>query len=80
MQKKHIILTIISIIVAASIVAAILLRTQQAQAPESPNTDEGQTFCTMDAKVCPDGSAVGRTGPDCEFSPCPGEPQGKPEQ
>ena len=27
--------------------------------------------CTMDAKVCPDGSAVGRVGPDCEFAPCP---------
>ena len=29
--------------------------------------------CTMDARVCPDGSAVGRQGPDCEFAPCPGE-------
>lgn len=29
--------------------------------------------CTMDAKICPDGSAVGRTAPDCEFAPCPGE-------
>lgn len=28
-------------------------------------------FCTMDAKICPDGSAVGRIGPDCEFTPCP---------
>lgn len=27
--------------------------------------------CTMDAKVCPDGSAVGRTAPKCEFAPCP---------
>ncbi|MCA9361817.1 hypothetical protein KC906_00430 [Candidatus Kaiserbacteria bacterium] len=27
--------------------------------------------CTMDAKMCPDGSFVGRTGPNCEFSPCP---------
>lgn len=29
--------------------------------------------CTMDARICPDGSAVGRTGPNCEFAPCPGE-------
>lgn len=29
--------------------------------------------CTMEAKLCPDGSAVGRTGPLCEFSKCPGE-------
>lgn len=26
--------------------------------------------CTMEAKVCPDGSAVGRSGPNCEFAPC----------
>lgn len=27
--------------------------------------------CTMEAKICPDGSAVGRTGPLCQFSACP---------
>jgi hypothetical protein len=27
--------------------------------------------CTMDAKMCPDGSYVGRTGPNCEFASCP---------
>jgi hypothetical protein len=27
--------------------------------------------CTMEAKLCPDGSAVGRVGPNCEFAPCP---------
>lgn len=30
-----------------------------------------QKICTMDAKVCPDGSTVGRTGPNCEFATCP---------
>ena len=35
-------------------------------------TDEG-TFCTADAKLCPDGSYVGRQGPRCEFAPCPDE-------
>ncbi len=28
-------------------------------------------FCTKDAKICPDGSAVGRFGPHCEFADCP---------
>jgi len=28
-------------------------------------------FCTMEAQLCPDGSSVGRTGPNCEFAPCP---------
>jgi hypothetical protein len=27
--------------------------------------------CTLDAKICPDGTAVGRTGPDCAFAACP---------
>ena len=34
----------------------------------------GGTYCTQDAKACPDGSFVGRVGPNCEFAPCPGEP------
>lgn len=29
--------------------------------------------CTMDAKVCPDGSSVGRVPPSCEFAPCPAQ-------
>lgn len=31
----------------------------------------GTKACTLEAKLCPDGSAVGRTGPNCEFAPCP---------
>ena len=27
--------------------------------------------CTSDAKICPDGTGVGRVPPDCEFKPCP---------
>ena len=27
--------------------------------------------CTEEAKQCPDGSYVGRTGPDCAFAACP---------
>jgi|GEM_PF-1593991 len=37
-----------------------------------PNSS-GPVACTLDAKVCDDGSAVGRTGPNCEFASCPGE-------
>ncbi len=28
--------------------------------------------CTMEAKICADGSSVGRVGPHCEFEACPG--------
>lgn len=33
--------------------------------------DHEQTACTLEARVCPDGSAVGRSGPACTFAPCP---------
>ncbi len=29
------------------------------------------TACTLEAKICPDGTAVGRSGPNCVFAPCP---------
>lgn len=34
-------------------------------------TPPSQVVCTQEAMVCPDGSSVGRTGPNCEFAPCP---------
>ena len=37
--------------------------------------DQDGVMCTMDVKLCPDGSAVGRSGPNCEFTPCPGQSQ-----
>ena len=35
-----------------------------------PVTPAG-TACTLEAKMCPDGTSVGRTGPDCAFASCP---------
>lgn len=35
------------------------------------NQNTNSVACTLDAKICPDGSAVGRTGPNCEFTECP---------
>lgn len=34
-------------------------------------TQIAQKTCSLEAKVCPDGSSVGRSGPNCEFAPCP---------
>src|SRR3972149_7472204 len=36
--------------------------------PTPQQNDE--VFCTQDAKLCPDGSYVGRVGPSCELAPC----------
>jgi hypothetical protein len=35
--------------------------------------------CTTEAKLCPNGSSVGRAGPKCEFSPCPKTPTPTPD-
>lgn len=36
----------------------------------SPNINQ-PIACTQEAKLCPDGSSVGRTGPQCQFAACP---------
>lgn len=42
--------------------------------PTTPATPpQDQVACTQEAMLCPDGSAVGRTGPNCAFAPCPGQ-------
>ena len=38
--------------------------------PTEPCGEES-VFCTADAKLCPDGSYVGRVAPKCDFAPCP---------
>ncbi len=37
------------------------------------DTDEIPQVCDADALICPDGSSVGRSGPNCEFNACPSE-------
>jgi hypothetical protein len=39
----------------------------------APLPEGGMRMCTMEAKICPDGTGVGRTGANCEFAPCPEE-------
>jgi hypothetical protein len=36
-----------------------------------PTSNGAGEACTQEAKLCPDGSAVGRTGPNCSFAVCP---------
>lgn len=50
--------------------------TQEPRDTYVPRVNKGETpvapvTCTMEAKICPDGSSVGRQGPNCEFAPCP---------
>lgn len=72
----------LSTIVVVSIVAAAVagvglwyyMKTQSTPYPSpSPSVSSSPTplACTLEAKACPDGSFVGRVGPNCEFAPCP---------
>lgn len=42
------------------------------------NKSGSPVACTADAKLCPDGSSVGRSGPNCEFDACPAAPVATP--
>jgi hypothetical protein len=42
---------------------------------EVVDDEDDMVFCTMEAKICADGSGVGRSGPKCEFQKCPYEDQ-----
>lgn len=46
------------------------------QTPKEPEP----VFCTQDAKLCPDGSYVGRVAPKCEFKACPEAAPVQPNQ
>jgi len=50
-----------------------LLAAGCAQQPATSPTPQ-PVACTQEAKECPDGSYVGRTGPNCEFAACPTSP------
>ena len=61
-MKKY---AILAGLVVLAIVAALWVANRTVKAPGDAQA------CTMEAKLCPDGSAVGRTGPNCEFAECP---------
>ena len=57
-----------ALFVLVPLIAASLIGVALAQTASLPTA---QMACTMEARQCPDGSWVGRTGPNCEFSQCP---------
>lgn len=57
---------VVGTLVLAVIVALWVINVRETQAP-----NENGIACTQEAKICPDGSAVGRIGPNCEFAACP---------
>ena len=68
MKNTH---TMIIVLVLIAVVGLVFgLRKVEAPVSNTQNEEE-KVACTMDAKMCSDGSYVGRTGPKCEFEACP---------
>ena len=68
--------TTFSFFIVIAVLAGVVLILIGNREPSSPsvnedNIDPEPVACTMEAKMCPDGSFVGRTGPNCEFEACP---------
>lgn len=61
-MKKNIIIAVLVVIVLVLLAMNFKFTKQE---------DLGEIACTQEAKLCPDGSSVGRTGPQCEFAACP---------
>ncbi|OGF28163.1 hypothetical protein A2303_01970 [Candidatus Falkowbacteria bacterium RIFOXYB2_FULL_47_14] len=59
-RKKKLLIVFILVLLAGF---AFLFWTKSAAGPENVS-------CPQDAKLCPDGSSVGRVWPGCDFAPC----------
>lgn len=64
-------LVIALILAGIFLIAGYFLYKQYFPKVESVLPTPPSKACTLEAKMCPDGSYVGRAGPNCEFSPCP---------
>jgi len=67
-SKKTLLLSILTLLVLSACSKPII---QQPKQKISPKQAPQAIACTQEAKACPDGSYVSRTGPNCEFSICP---------
>jgi len=62
MKNKNVAIILLALI---CLIGIFFLYRKTVVAPIEPRA------CTEEAKQCPDGSYVGRTGPNCEFTKCP---------
>ncbi|HEV7121757.1 MAG TPA: hypothetical protein VGN56_02980 [Candidatus Paceibacterota bacterium] len=66
---KQFFLGILIVILIA--IGAFLYRSVKERPVATMPPQNAAQACTAEAKVCPDGSSVGRTGPNCAFAACP---------
>lgn len=78
--QHFLMLSILQIIVITTVALGAYTYGRASKEQEGPQIpvipiEQMPVACTEEAKICPDGSAVGRSGPKCEFAPCPGGEQ-----
>ena len=66
--KIILIILLLVLVVEIGFIVVNYIGKKSTQPTEDSNAPKN---CLMDVKICPDGSSVTRTGPNCEFSPCP---------
>lgn len=87
-QATHVLLTIVTVVVMSVVsgIASYRLGYQKAlnSTPSTPSPSltpaipTPSVVCTTDVFTCPDGTTVGRSGPNCEFDVCPPIPTANP--
>lgn len=67
--------TLFGIVVGGLLLWSAVVTITMRSIPPSPVTtsteDTPVRGCTKELKICPDGTGVGRSGPNCEFAACP---------
>jgi hypothetical protein len=80
MKPLHTILIAIICALAGGLLVWVVLTSSTPAAPYTPpiittsTPDTPVRGCTKELKICPDGTGVGRSGPNCEFAACPDAP------
>jgi hypothetical protein len=71
MNTRTLVLILLGILVGIGGAAAALAINSRGTGPVATTTPPVGYACNADGKACPDGTVVGRTGPNCEFPACP---------
>lgn len=69
MKKLYLIITLVGIVTTAC-TGSVDNKVDNLNINKQPSGDK-QVACQKDAKVCEDGTVLGRVGPNCEFPACP---------
>ena len=71
MRRSTFVTTLLSLCLLAPVGCAIDGAEDVAETEDELSSSR---VCPQDAMQCPDGSWVGRSGPNCTFAPCPSDP------